>query len=57
VPTRCDLEALVEAVQAGRWESLESWGWWRALLSSERRSTALATQRLSQLQKQILRWW
>ena len=26
VPTRCDLEALVEAVQAGRWESLESWG-------------------------------
>lgn len=25
VPTRCDLEALVEEVQAGRWESLSSW--------------------------------
>lgn len=29
---RCDLEALVEEVQAGLWEPLESWSGLRALL-------------------------
>src|SRR5207244_13532429 len=41
VPTRCDLEALVEAVQAGRWEALERCGGWTGLLCSDVRRSAL----------------